>query len=403
MRVFYFTEQAYPDAWSLPDQSLRITLPNSNCDPQVAHDLYKRYHDEWVVADALGYNIMINEHHSTPTCLSVSSNISLAILARITRKARLLALGVPLANRTDPLRVAEELSMIDVISGGRLEMGFVRGVPYEAAAGVNSPVRMMERLWEAHDLVIKAMTTHDGPFPFEGEFFNYRNVNIWPRPIQDPHPPVWITGSSPRSMATTAERGYVAATFLTGYGTKKLFDAYRDAWRASHATEAPADRMAYLGMCAIGKTEAEARERARHCLETIASNSRIGPAFRNPPGYLSVNDNVRIMKSGAVRPPTATKSGRSITLSSATLDDLIDAGVVFCGTPAQVLEQIGDFQHAVGPFSNLLLMMQCAALSHEETVDSLNLFAGDVMPHLSAQVTQPRGDVGAQQAAAVRG
>jgi alkanesulfonate monooxygenase SsuD/methylene tetrahydromethanopterin reductase-like flavin-dependent oxidoreductase (luciferase family) len=225
MRVFYFTEQAYPDAWSLPDQSLRITLPNSNCDPQVAHDLYKRYHDEWVVADALGYNIMINEHHSTPTCLSVSSNISLAILARITRKARLLALGVPLANRTDPLRVAEELSMIDVISGGRLEMGFVRGVPYEAAAGVNSPVRMMERLWEAHDLVIKAMTTHDGPFPFEGEFFNYRNVNIWPRPIQDPHPPVWITGSSPRSMATTAERGYVAATILTGYGTKKLFDA----------------------------------------------------------------------------------------------------------------------------------------------------------------------------------
>ena len=88
--------------------------------------------------------------------------------------------------------------------------------------------------------------------------------------------------------------------------------------------------------------------RARHCLETIASNSRIGPAFRNPPGYLSVNDNVRIMKSGAVRPPTATKSGRSITLSSATLADLIDAGLVFCGTPAQVLEQIGDFQQRRG-------------------------------------------------------
>lgn len=383
MRVFYFTEQPYPDAWALPDQSLRVTLPNRHCDPLAAHDLYKRYHDEWVVADELGYHIMINEHHSTPTCLSASSNISLAILARITKQARLLALGVPLANRTDPLRVAEELSMIDVISGGRLEMGFVRGVPYEAAGAVNSPLRMMDRLWEAHDLVLKAMTTQDGPFPFEGEFFNYRNVNIWPRPIQQPHPPVWITGSSPRSMAATAERGYVAATFLTGYGTKTLFDAYREAWRRAHASEAPPDRMAYLGLCAIGGTEAEARARAKHCLDTIASNSRIGPAFRNPPGYLPIADNVRIMKSGAVRPPTATRSGRSVNLSSASLDDLIDAGVVFCGTPQQVLEQISDLRHVIGSFANLLVMIQCAGLSHEDTVDSLHLFAEGVMPHLS--------------------
>jgi len=393
MRVFYFTEQAYPDAWSAPDQSLRITLPNRHCDPRVAHKLYKRYHDEWVVADKLGYHIMINEHHSTPTCLSVSSNISLAILARITQKARLLALGVPLANRVDPLRVAEELSMIDVISGGRLEMGFVRGVPYEASAAVNSPIRMMDRLWEAHDLILKAMTTHDGPFPFEGEFFNYRNVNVWPRPLQQPHPPVWITASSARSMAATAERGYVAATFLTGYATKPLFDAYRDAWRKKHDGEAPADRLAYLGMCAIGKTEAEARRRAAHCLETIASNTRIAPAFRNPPGYATIADNVRFMKSGSVQRPSATKSGRFVNLGAATIDDLIDAGVVFCGTPGQVLEQIGDFHHAVGAFDNLLMMIQCAALSHEETIDSMNLFAEGVMPHLdglaSAMHEQP--------------
>ncbi|HWV40684.1 LLM class flavin-dependent oxidoreductase [Pseudorhodoplanes sp.] len=390
MRVFYFTEQSYPDAWSLPDQSLRITLANRNCDPHFAHGLYRRYHDEWVEADRLGYDIMINEHHSTPTCLSVSSNISLAILARITSRARLLALGVPLANRTDPLRVAEELSMIDVISGGRLEMGFVRGVPYEASAAVNSPIRMMERLWEAHDLILKAMTTHDGPFPFEGEFFNYRNVNIWPRPMQQPHPPVWITSSSARSMAETAKRGYVAATFLSGYATKALFDAYREAWRGYHGTEAPANRLAYLGMCAIGETEAEARRRAVHCVSTIASNSRVAPAFRNPPGYLSVADNVRIMKSGSTQRPSATKSGHPVLLSTATLDELIDAGVIFCGTPEQVLEQVGDFRHGVGAFSNLLLMMQCAGLSHEETMSSLNLFAEGVMPRLrEAQSPSP--------------
>ena len=88
--------------------------------------------------------------------------ISLAILARITKHARLLALGVPLANRNDPLRIAEELSMIDVISRGRLEMGFVKGVPYEVAIANNSPIDMMDRLWEAHDFILKAMTTRDG-------------------------------------------------------------------------------------------------------------------------------------------------------------------------------------------------------------------------------------------------
>jgi len=400
MRIFYFSEQSYPDAWSLPDQSLRITLANRNCDPETANQLYRRYHDEWVEADRLGFNIMINEHHSTPTCLSPSSNISLAILARITTKARLLALGVPLANRPDPLRVAEELSMIDVISGGRLEIGFVRGVPYEASAAVNSPLRMMDRLWEAHDLILKAMTTNDGPFPFEGEFFNYRNVNIWPRPMQQPHPPVWITSSSARSMADTARRRYIAATFLSGYGTKPLFDAYRTAWREHHGSEAPADRLAYMGMCAIGETEAEARRRAIHCVETIASNSRVAPAFRNPPGYASVADNVRFLKQGSVARPSMTKSGKQVTLSSATIDEFIDAGVIFCGTPSQLIEQIGDFRHGVGDFTNLLLMIQCAALPHDETMASMNLFAEEVMPHLGK--TRPLPAEMAKQLSAAR-
>jgi len=290
--------------------------------------------------------------------------------------------------------------MIDVISGGRLEMGFVRGVPYEASAAVNSPLRMMDRLWEAHDLILKAMTTNDGPFPFEGEFFNYRNVNIWPRPMQQPHPPVWITSSSARSMADTARRRYIAATFLSGYGTKPLFDAYRTAWREHHGSEAPADRLAYMGMCAIGETEAEARRRAIHCVETIASNSRVAPAFRNPPGYASVADNVRFLKQGSVARPSMTKSGKQVTLSSATIDEFIDAGVIFCGTPSQLIEQIGDFRHGVGDFTNLLLMIQCAALPHDETMASMNLFAEEVMPHLGK--TRPLPAEMAKQLSAAR-
>lgn len=117
--------------------------------------------------------------------------------------------------------------MVDVYSRGRLECGFVRGVPYEMSAGNHRPTRMMERFWEAHDLIVKAWTSHDGPFNWEGKYFQHRQVNIWPRPYQEPHPPIWITALSPSSARGVGENGYVVACFLTGFeGTKAVFTNY---------------------------------------------------------------------------------------------------------------------------------------------------------------------------------
>ena len=135
---------------------------------------------------------MTNEHHATATCADSVCTIPMAILARETKKVRLLALGMPIANRENPIRVAEEYSMLDVISRGRIEMGFVKGVPFEISPANSNPADLMERFWEAHDLILKAMTSHDGPFSWEGTHFHYRSVNIWPRPYQQPHPPVWM-------------------------------------------------------------------------------------------------------------------------------------------------------------------------------------------------------------------
>jgi alkanesulfonate monooxygenase SsuD/methylene tetrahydromethanopterin reductase-like flavin-dependent oxidoreductase (luciferase family) len=129
-----------------------------------------------------GGRLMVNEHHSTATCRTVSVPMALAILARETKRAR-LSLGTPIANRPDPVRVAEEMAWLDVLSGGRLEMGLVKGAPYEIAPANSNPANLMRRYWEAHDLILKAMSTTDGPFNWEGEFFHYRNVNIWPRPV----------------------------------------------------------------------------------------------------------------------------------------------------------------------------------------------------------------------------
>ena len=198
MRCWYFSEMAYHPAWEagLARGTLRVVLPSSNFDPPTAHGLLNRYLDEFALCDEVGLDIMVNEHHSTATCMTVSVPMALAIIARETKRARLLSLGNPIANRPDPVRVAEEMAWLDVLSGGRLEMGLVKGAPYEIQPANSNPATLMRRYWEAHDLILKAMSTHDGPFNWEGEFFHYRSVNIWPKPVQKPTPPVWMTGMS---------------------------------------------------------------------------------------------------------------------------------------------------------------------------------------------------------------
>src|SRR5258708_36924706 len=152
MKVFHFTEQPYFPTWNDPNGSARVNLPNRKCDPKVAADNYPRWYDECALADELGLDIMVNEHHATATCTSSACIVTLSILARETKRARLLVLGYPIGHRPDPLKAAEELSTIDVISRGRLEMGFVKGVPYEVAGGHTHPVFPMCRVCAAHHL-----------------------------------------------------------------------------------------------------------------------------------------------------------------------------------------------------------------------------------------------------------
>ena len=231
MRAWHFSENAYP---YLPPaeqyESIRVTLPNRNYDPKKGAELYDRFIAEWQFAEEVGLDIMLNEHHQTATCVDPCAPLLLAALARLTSKARLLILGNPIANRRQPVRVAEEMAFADVLSKGRIEAGFVRGVPWEIAAGNSNPVRMNERHWEALDLIVKAWTTHDGPFSHEGRFFHHRMVNIWPRPYQQPHPPIWVSTTTPGGAGRVGGRGYVQATFLTGYrGTPAIYESYRRA------------------------------------------------------------------------------------------------------------------------------------------------------------------------------
>ncbi len=382
MRVYHMIEHPYPQAWVAPPTSLRVTLPNSLCDPVVASDLLNRYLDEWCLVDELGLDIMVNEHHSTPTCLTPSCLITLGILARITKRARLLALGIPISNRSDPVRIAEEVSVVDLVSRGRFEMGFIKGVPTEVAPANSNPVRMMDRLWEAHDLILKAMTTHDGPFNWEGEHFQYRTVNIWPRPYQQPHPPVWITTMSLGAVRPIAERGHIMGTFICGLYAKTMFDEYRKVWNERHSVPAGIDRFGYLALCAVGNNPAEARDRAHKVLGYLRTFKQCAEPFEYPPGYMSPEGMAKKLRNGPSPVIVKTRLGKDIDIAKCSADDLIEAGSLFAGTPDEVYAQITRFCADIGGLGHLLLMMQGGRLSHAETRDSLTLFGKEVLPRL---------------------
>src|SRR3990170_5581820 len=98
MRVYHFTEQPYFPAWNDHGGSLRVNLPNRKLDPEIAADLLHRYYDEWLLADELGFDIMVNEHHQTATCMSSAAVVGLTVLARETKNARILVLGYPIGH-----------------------------------------------------------------------------------------------------------------------------------------------------------------------------------------------------------------------------------------------------------------------------------------------------------------
>ncbi|MGB0632438.1 MAG: LLM class flavin-dependent oxidoreductase, partial [Alphaproteobacteria bacterium] len=168
-----------------------VVYPNSNFDPKVGHYLYNTYLDELEMGEELGFDgLCVNEHHQNAYGLMPSPIVPASALARRTSKAKIAVLGNAFGIREHPLTLAEEHAMIDCITGGRLISGMVRGIGAEYYSMGANPAFSHERFHEAHDLVIRAWTD-EGPFAFEGKHYHFEYVNVWPRPFQKPHPPIW--------------------------------------------------------------------------------------------------------------------------------------------------------------------------------------------------------------------
>ena len=209
-----------------------VVLPNSLYDPVKGAEEFASHIDALVYAEELGFDaIGVNEHHQTAYGMMPAPNLIASALIQRTKTVQIAILGRALPLVNNPVYIAEEFAMLDNMSKGRIIAGFVRGIGSEYHSSGTNPFFSHERFHEAHDLIIRAWT-EPGPFAFEGEHFNLNYVNLWPRPYQTPHPPVWIPsqGSSETvSWAADPTRKYpFLVTFASGDLVARYHNAYRD-------------------------------------------------------------------------------------------------------------------------------------------------------------------------------
>jgi alkanesulfonate monooxygenase SsuD/methylene tetrahydromethanopterin reductase-like flavin-dependent oxidoreductase (luciferase family) len=352
-----------------------LNLPNRNFDPEKGHRLYNRYLDELEYGEALGFDaVSVNEHHQTAYGLMPSPIVTASALARRTKKVKICILGSALPLRSHPLTVAEEHAMIDVISGGRLVSGFVRGIGAEYHTfGVN-PTISHERFHEAHDLIVRAWT-EPGPFAFQGRHYNVGYVNLWPRPYQKPHPPIWIPSQGSKETIDWASHPDRRYTYLQTFSPAKVVERYLKMYRDTckgYGYEANDSQLGWAVPVYVGKTDEEARDEARPHFEAFRNVFvRMPLEMLLPPGYTSRESLKNVMKAKAQM------------FGDVTIDQAIELGLFVCGSGATVRAAFEKFRGDMR-FGNLLVMCQFGTLPAELTRSNMERFAREVMPHLKA-------------------
>ncbi len=376
--VYYFTEMPYAEfdereAEKYP--SMRLTFPNSYFDPNKASTLFRNYFDQYQWAEEVGFDgLMINEHHNTPSCMDVAVNLSAAVLGRITHRAKILLLGNMLPTNDNPVRLAEEITMADVISGGRLISGVVRGIGIETWANNTNPNHNRERFEECHDLML-ATWTRPGPFRWEGKHYHYRVINPWVLPVQQPHPPIWVPGTgSPETIEWAAKNRYTYAAFLVPIDAAiRLYDKYRE-HAHSAGYEADQSNFAYMVCCVCADTDEKAQEIGKHYMWRMGHPLRGPVEYWAPPGYLGRRSPLRPHRGGA-------PSGDRKPLHALDYEELQESYHLVVGSPQTVLDKLSHMQERLG-FGSLLLEAQAGAMPHDATMRSLELLGREVIPEL---------------------
>jgi alkanesulfonate monooxygenase SsuD/methylene tetrahydromethanopterin reductase-like flavin-dependent oxidoreductase (luciferase family) len=371
-------EQAatFPSAWA--------TLPNRLYDPVKGHDLYHRYLDELEYGEQLGFDgLCVNEHHQTAYGMMPSPIVTASALARRTFRAKIAILGSALPLRHHPLTLAEEHAMIDNITGGRLISGFVRGIGAEYHVFGVDPTESHQRFHEAHDLIVRAWS-EPGPFEFFGKYYHFQYVNLWPRPFQQPHPPVWIPSQGSRETIDFAAHPSHKYTYLQTFSpirvVARYLQMYRDTAQAFGYSASPAQLGWAVPVYVGDSDESSLAEAGPHYENFRNSFLRMPFEMLLPPGYTSMESMKGIL--AAKNQLTAKANARTA----------IEQGMFVCGSADTVLERLVQCAREMG-YGQLLTMLQFGTLPSELTRRNMERFAEDVMPRLKRASREIQGEV----------
>lgn len=354
-----------------------VVLPSKFYDPKKGFDLYQEYIGQLVHAADCGFDgICVNEHHQTAYGLMPAPNLIAATLIERTRgkdtKIAVLGRALPITN--NPITIAEEFAMLDNLSNGRLITGFVRGIGCEYHSSTTNPIYSHERFHEAHDVIVRSWTS-DEPFDFEGEHYNYNYASCWPRPVQQPHPPIWIpsqgSGETIDWAADPSRKYPVIMAFSPTDAVIKFHQAYRQK-AEEYGYEATGDQLGWSTPLYVAETDEIARKEAAEHIETLFNHFfHIPFEFLFPPGYTGIPSLQRMMEFR-----------KGIGTSKLKLDDLFNRGNCIVGSPDTVASIIADAHEKTG-FKIMMPMIQFGTLPDELVKKSTELYAKEVMPKLA--------------------
>ncbi|RZS84749.1 LLM class flavin-dependent oxidoreductase [Pigmentiphaga kullae] len=347
-----------------------VTFSNRHYDPQLGAELYHEYLDQMEYADQLGFDgVCLNEHHQTAYGLMPIPGVLAGALARSVKRARIAVLGRALPLLNNPLMVAEEFAMLDNLTRGRFIAGFVRGIGAEYhAMGIN-PAESQARFAEAHDLIVRAWT-QPGPFSYTGKHYQFNYVNPWPRPYQDPHPPIWVPSQgSSSTIRWAAGLRYTYCQTLSPIATvKKFFDMYREEARKA-GYEAGRDQLAWSNCIYVAETDERAMAEAKPHMEALMTRLLKMPMeMLLPPGYTNIEAMKRI------------KSTRAVGAKPQSVEDLVKSGLVIIGSPATVREKLAEYEDLAG-FGTTLTKTQFGTMPDGMVRANMQAIAQEIIPH----------------------